>query len=173
MKFIQCVFLILVMFGVTACGGQQAVRNDPSVFNNKSVGVSDEINKQIVSSAAQRNTGFSDSEYYLGAGDVLALTVFQVEELNTKVRVNGRGEIILPLLGTVDVKGKTVSDAEEVNVKKLAQDYLQDPQVSVFVEDYRSQLIAVMGAVSKPDVYSIRQSRSIFIKPIRCISKSS
>jgi len=162
MKFMQYVFLFFVLFSVAACGGRQAVRNDPSVFGNTPVSVSDEINKQIISNAALRDSGLSDSEYYLGAGDVLALTVFQVEELNTKVRVNGRGEVILPLLGTVNVKGLTVSDAEKIIVTRLAEDYLQDPQVSVFVEDYRSQQVAVMGAVLKPDVYSIRQSRSIF-----------
>ena len=161
MKYMQCVFLMFVMLCVVACGGRQA-RNDPSVFNNPPAKISDDINKQIVSNASLISSEFSDSEYYLGAGDVLELTVFQVEELNTKVRVNGRGEIILPLLGTIDVKGSTVSDVEQDIVAKLAENYLQNPQVSVFVEDYRSQQIAVMGRVLKPDVYSIRQSRSIF-----------
>lgn len=162
MNFIKCVFLLFVLLSVAACGGHQAIKNDPGVFGDTPVGVSDEINKQIISNAALVNSEVNGSEYYLGAGDVLELTVFQVEELNTKVRVNGRGEIILPLLGTVDVNGMSVSDAEQVIMTKLEKDYLQNPQVSVFVEDYRSQQIAVMGAVLKPDVYSIRQSRSIF-----------
>jgi polysaccharide export outer membrane protein len=104
----------------------------------------------------------NDLVYYLGAGDILELTVFQVEDLNKKVRVNGRGEIILPLLGTIDVQGRSLAEVEAIIVAKLAADYLQNPQVSLFVEEYRSQQITVMGAVLKPDVYSVRQSRSIF-----------
>jgi len=44
----------------------------------------------------------------------------------------------------------------------LEQDYLQDPQVSLFIEEYRSQQVTVMGAVQAPNVYSVRQTRSVF-----------
>ena len=109
-----------------------------------------------------KNIEAVDNTYYLGDGDVLELTVFQVEELNTKVRVNGRGEIILPLLGKINIKGKSISEVEEVIRTKLEADFLQDPQVSLFIEEYRSQQITVMGAVKEPNVYSVRQTRSIF-----------
>jgi len=110
--------------------------------------------------AAQTITG--DDEYLLGSGDVIEITVFQVKELNKQVRVNGKGTIILPLVGSVDVLGKSVAQVEEDLKEKLARDFLQDPQVGIFISEYRSQQITVMGAVQQPNVYNVRKSRSIF-----------
>ena len=120
------------------------------------------LNKKIANTAILKGSEGSDNVYFLGSGDILELTVFQVEELNTKVRVNGSGEIILPLLGKLQVSNKSVSEVEELIRQKLEADFLQNPQVSLFIEEYRSQQITVMGAVNSPDVYSVRQSRSIF-----------
>ena len=155
-NFILCSLIALFLF---ACTSNKSVS-----FPEGSVGSQpkSDLNKQIANSAVLKNVEAANDVYYLGAGDILELTVFQVEELNTKVRVNGRGEVILPLLGKLDVNGKSVSDVEDIVRQKLEADFLQNPQVSLFIEEYRSQQITVMGAVNNPDVYSVRQSRSIF-----------
>ena len=153
--------MCLMAVALTACGGSKSLTK-ADVFKNAQQNGRDNINQQLSSTAALASTKTDDLLYYLGAGDVLELTVFQVEELNTKLRVNGRGEIILPLLGSIDVKGLSLAGVEAIIAERLAADYLQDPQVSLFVEEYRSQQITVMGSVLKPDVYSVRQSRSIF-----------
>ena len=155
---------LFVLFFITACATDSTVKGK-DLFPALSSGSDDfqvDLNKKIANSAALKNVESSTDVYYLGAGDVLELTVFQVEELNTKVRVNGRGEIILPLLGKLSVKGKSVAEVEETIKHKLSIDFLQNPQVSLFIEEYRSQQITVMGAVESPDVYSVRQARSIF-----------
>ena len=159
-RLLSISLLCLLVATLSACGGSRTVKN-ADVFKRPTSGT-DDINKQLATSAAMASLKAPDLLYYLGTGDVLELTVFQVEALNTKLRVNGRGEIILPLLGSVDVKGLSLAEVEAVIVEKLAADYLQDPQVSLFVEEYRSQQITVMGSVLKPNVYSVRQSRSIF-----------
>ena len=151
-----------ILFFTSACSTSSGVKVEDSFPSNVTDDSQVEINKQIANSAVLKNVESLDDVYYLGAGDVLELTVFQVEELNTKVRVNGRGEIILPLLGKLNVKDQSVSDVEETIRSKLEADFLQDPQVSLFIEDYRSQQITVMGAVESPNVYSVRQARSIF-----------
>ncbi len=150
--------VLLVGSGCSGSNKRVSLEDFKSVEKNEQ----SEINQQIANSAALSKADLSSSLYRLGAGDILELTVFQVEALNTKVRVNGRGEIILPLLGKLDVKDKPVSEVEDEITLRLAQDYLQDPQVSLFIEEYRSQQITVMGAVEQPNVYSVRQSRSIF-----------
>ncbi len=156
--------LILCLFSIslTACSAGPRAAKSVDAFNASEPNKFADLNQTITSTAVLASAKTNDRIYYLGAGDILELTVFQVEDLNKKVRVNGRGEIILPLLGTIDVQGKTLTEVESIIVAKLAADYLQDPQVSLFVEEYRSQQITVMGAVLKPDVYSVRQSRSIF-----------
>jgi len=123
------------------------------------------INRQLAAAAAMRagtTRQYTQEEYRVGPGDVLDIAVFQVEELNRKARVSGSGTLILPLLGEMRVGGKTVAEVERMIADELGKKYLRDPQVSVFVEEYRSQQITVMGAVEKPGVFNVFRPRSVF-----------
>jgi polysaccharide export outer membrane protein len=72
------------------------------------------------------------------------------------VRVNARGAISLPLIGTVIVGGLTGEEAETLIAQKYEKDYLQDPQVSIYIKEYTSQRITLEGAVARPGIYPIR-----------------
>jgi polysaccharide export outer membrane protein len=157
-----CVVYLLLAVVLAGCGGSARTVKNFDTFESAESDEQSQINKQIENSALQLKASSFETVYKLGPGDILELTVFQVEELNTKIRVNGRSEIILPLLGKIDVKGKSITEVEDDVAFRLEKDFLQDPQVSLFVEEYRSQQITVMGAVQQPDVYSVRQTRSIF-----------
>lgn len=78
--------------------------------------------------------GISREGYRVGPGDVLEIAVFQVEELNRKVRITGDGMIMIPLLGGVSVNGMTTTEVEKLLTEQLGKDYLHDPQVSVFID---------------------------------------
>ncbi|MCP5420607.1 MAG: polysaccharide export protein [Gammaproteobacteria bacterium] len=95
-------------------------------------------------------------DYRVGTDDLLDIRVFGVDELSQKVRVNSRGYISLPLIGEVQVSGLLPEEVEKKVAEKLAQDYLQDPAVNVFVEEYSSQRVTIGGAVGKPGVYALR-----------------
>ncbi len=82
--------------------------------------------------------------------------MFGVADINRTVRVNSRGFISLPLIGMVQAAGLTSEQLEASLAEKLAKNYLQDPQVSVFVKEYTSQRVTVEGAVKKPGVYPIK-----------------
>nr|WP_254201262.1 polysaccharide biosynthesis/export family protein [Lysobacter sp. MMG2] len=93
------------------------------------------------------------SEYRIGPSDLLTVTVFQVDDLNREVRVNNAGLISLPLVGAVDVAGRTVGEIEELLAERYSERYLRTPQVSVFVKEFSSQRVTVSGAVKKPGIY--------------------
>lgn len=95
------------------------------------------------------------SEYRVGAQDLLAISVFGVEELSKEVRVNSNGQISLPLIGGVMAGGLTIPELETELGKKYAAGYLQRPQVSVFVKEYASQRVTLEGAIAKPGIYPI------------------
>ncbi len=99
--------------------------------------------------------------YLLGPGDVIEISVFMVEELNKTARITGDGYILLPLVGALPVEGKTVQEVQSMLTKDLGEKYLHDPQVTVFITDYRSHQVAVLGAVEKPDIYNIKRPRSV------------
>jgi polysaccharide export outer membrane protein len=98
----------------------------------------------------------STEDYRIGSQDLLELQVFGVADINRTVRVNSRGFISLPLIGMVQAAGLTSEQLEASLAEKLAKNYLQDPQVSVFVKEYTSQRVTVEGAVKKPGVYPIK-----------------
>jgi len=95
-------------------------------------------------------------DYRIGADDLLEIQVFGVDQLSRAVRVNSRGNVSLPLIGTVEVAGLTALEAETSIAAKLADSYLQDPQVSVFIKEYTSQRVTIEGAVNRPGIYPLR-----------------
>lgn len=112
----------------------------------------DRINERFVLS--KQNAG--EYEYRIGEFDVLEIEVFQVEDLQRKARVNSQGYVSVPLIGAVKVEGLTVVEAEKLIAKKLAEDYLQNPHVSIFISEYESQTFTVEGEVKDPGVFPIK-----------------
>ncbi|MBU4312576.1 MAG: polysaccharide export protein [Candidatus Omnitrophica bacterium] len=99
------------------------------------------------------------AEYKIDAGDVILITVYEQPDLITKARVNSKGEITFPLLGNVQIKGLTVDEVEDTIRELLEKDYLVDPQVTVFIEDYRAEKVFVMGFVNEPGEYELFKDR--------------
>ena len=95
------------------------------------------------------------SDYKIGRQDLLEIRVFDVEELDQVVRVADDGSITMPLLGTLDVTGLTKTELEQSIAGLLAERYVRNPQVTVFVKEYTSKQIAVSGAVKKPGTYEM------------------
>ncbi len=118
------------------------------------------LNREITSASGQVESEAASWEYYLGPGDVIDIAVFQVEDLSKTVRINGRGTVILPMLGETKVEGLTVTQAEKILSDHL-RDFLHEPQVSVFVAEHRSQEISVLGAVRSPGIKSVTKTRTL------------
>ena len=91
------------------------------------------------------------TEYRISQQDILQISVFQVNDLNSAVQVSQDGNITLPLVGKIQVAGRTTSEAEQIIAAKLQQKYLQSPQVSVAVKTYGKR-ITVSGEVKGPRV---------------------
>ena len=100
-------------------------------------------------------------DYRVGTDDLLEITVYEDEKLNRTLRVSSQGNITFPLLGILRVKDLTIVELEKEIRDLLAQKYLKDPHVNVFVKEYHSQRISVIGAVEKPNVYSVPGHKTI------------
>lgn len=94
-------------------------------------------------------------EYRIAPSDLIEISVFQVPELSKTVRVGVSGTVTLPLIGMVNANGLTGRELEVLIASKLREQYLQDPQVSVFIKEYTSQRLTVEGSVNKPGVFPI------------------
>jgi protein involved in polysaccharide export with SLBB domain len=94
------------------------------------------------------------SDFTLGPGDVLEVSV-PLEQLEQReIRVSPLDTITLPLAGVVDVRGMTEQNLTDTLRQRLSK-YMYDPPISLFVKHYGSREVAVMGAVAKPGLYTL------------------
>src|SRR6266446_4090627 len=83
----------------------------------------------------------------IGPGDIIDISVPEIEELqNQRTRVSAQGDMELPLIGTVNASGLSESELHDALVRKVRV-YMKDPRVELFVENYRSRGVAIIGAV--------------------------
>ena len=102
-----------------------------------------------------------EAEARIGPDDVLDITVFEAPELNCTLRVSANGEISLQLLGPVKAGGLTPGQLESVLQGLLRGKYMKDPHVGVFVRELQSHPVSVVGAVKKPGVFQIRDTKTV------------
>jgi polysaccharide export outer membrane protein len=98
-------------------------------------------------------SAWAQTDYRIGAQDVLNITVFGEAELSGKYTVEQDGTFTFPLIGRVKAGATTLRELEQEVKKHLADGYLKNPQVSIAIETYRSQRILVMGEVRSPGEY--------------------
>ena len=111
------------------------------------------LNRRLLSQMAQQTI---DTDLPLGAGDVIAISVLEVEELSGfRSRIPLRGTITLPLIGPLPAANRTAIELEEDIRQTLQQKYMHAPQVSVFIEEQKSQRISVVGAVNSGGVFTL------------------
>ena len=89
-------------------------------------------------------------DYVLQPSDLIRVLVFQEPDLLREVRITQENTITLPLIGTIDLRGKTVRQAEEIIRSLYDRDYLVNPQINITVLEYTQRTVQVVGAVNNP-----------------------
>ena len=111
---------------------------------------------------AEPHAGLSQSpDYVLGSEDVVKIDVFNVPELSESVRVANDGMVTLPLIGRVQAAGLTAEQFRQELADKWGENYLQDPQVTVFVNEFKAKPVSVIGAVERPGLYPLTAQRNL------------
>lgn len=100
-------------------------------------------------------------EYIIGKGDLLRITVYDHPDLITETRVSGDGKINFPLIGEVSVNRLTVQEVEKNIARLLKDDFVKDPHVSVFITEYKSKKVTVLGEFTKPGLVVLRGNSTL------------
>jgi polysaccharide export outer membrane protein len=103
----------------------------------------------------------SVANYVIGPEDLLTVSVFNEPTLSGRFRVENDGHFSYPFLGRVPAGGRTLADVASTLRSKLAEGYLRNPQVTVDVEQFRSQSVFVMGEVRSPGKYMLSGAVSL------------
>ncbi len=100
-------------------------------------------------------------DYVLLPSDLLSVQIFQEENLKRDVRISKEYSITLPLIGKVDLKGKTLRQAEDLIRELYDRDYLVNPQVNVVVVEYAQRSVNVIGQVNQPGAVLFPQEQGL------------
>lgn len=102
------------------------------------------------------------TDYTLGAGDLVRISVFGYPDMTADVRVDELGSIRYALVGALSVAGHSTRDVEGIIARRLADGgFIRSPQVSVLITEYESRKVAVMGEVNRPGQYPLTQSKRV------------
>jgi len=106
-------------------------------------------------------TALAQNEYVIGEGDLLRVTVYDNPDLTTEARVSADGKITVALIGEVVVSDKSVSEAERTIAKMLSDGYVVKPQVTIFITEFKSKKVTVLGEVGKPGIVVLRGASTL------------
>jgi polysaccharide biosynthesis/export protein len=158
----RIVTLTVFLLMVTCIGGCSPSANDSSISATDSPAAGHIAAKscnepELLDLWRERDSNIP-TDFAVGPGDVITVSVSEVEELQRQqVRVAPDGTIALPLIGIMEVSGMSENGLRSALIQRLA-DYVKFPRVELFVERYQARDVAVMGAVQKPGLYDLRNS---------------
>ena len=109
---------------------------------------------------AQTSSPLVGEEFVIGTGDVLAINVWKETEISRVVPVRPDGRFSLPLIGEVQASGRTTKQLEAEITEKL-KDYVSEPEVTVIVQEIRSQKFNVLGMVMRPGSYTLTKPMTV------------
>jgi polysaccharide export outer membrane protein len=159
--FLPILLTFLFLMGI-GCAGPAMVLPPEQVMANRIIqqnksGLQNQLLNQMSQSKLKDYT-----DYAVGPEDLLEVTFLGQENLKREVRVNGEGEIALPLIGAVKVAELSPNKIETRLVQLYReQRYIKNPQITVFVKEYRHKKVMVTGAVQTPGAYDIIGPRTL------------
>ncbi|MCP4679731.1 MAG: polysaccharide export protein [Deltaproteobacteria bacterium] len=137
-KFVKTVLWLTLFIVFLSCGGNQT--SEPKLPENVEI--------------------LPDTT--LGPGDVFDVRVYGEDDLSSTFRVASDGTIDYPLLGSVQVLGMTPTEVVSILETRLVEgEFLKKPQVSVFVKEYKSKKISILGEVKKPGTFLYQDGMSV------------
>ncbi len=101
-----------------------------------------------------------DDAYIIGVDDLLAINVWKEPDISRSVPVRSDGKISLPLMGELQASGETPHQLEVAITEKL-KNYISEPEVTVIVQEIRSQKFNILGQVQRPGSYPLTNSTTV------------
>ena len=110
--------------------------------------------------ATGSHTPAPNDEFIIGTGDILAVNVWKEAEISRVVPVRSDGKISLPLIGELQAGGRTPHDLE-TDISSKLKDYISEPEVTVIVQEIRSQKFNVLGMVMRPGSFTLTKPMTV------------
>ena len=147
--------IIFILLLVVPFGNKTSLRAE-EIFKNRTL-----PNNYLLPDRDINNYPPPNTPYILGAGDRININIFEVEKFSGEYLVLVDGTISLPLLGNINVRGLTLSQASEVINRRYAA-FLKNPLTTITLVTPRFTKVAVVGEVNSPGSYQIKFGNNPF-----------
>ncbi|QDZ06972.1 polysaccharide export protein [Sphingomonas panacisoli] len=138
---------------LSACAGH------PPIKSTASLTVVDDVAGLPAPERADLVIG--DRPSLIGPLDTISVEVFGLPDLSREAQVDASGRIAMPLVGTIDARGKTADELSRSIETALAQQYIRDPKVTINIKNSVSQVVTVDGAVIEPGLYPVTNQMTL------------
>jgi polysaccharide export outer membrane protein len=147
-----CVVLLPAML-LTACAGRQPLQSNGQLTV---------VQDNATLPAPDRNDlTAEDRPSLIGPLDTLQVDVFNVPELSREMQVDASGRISMPLIGTIDARGKTAGELGAAIQSALRGRYIRNPDVTVNIRSSVSQVVTIDGQVVEPGLYPVTNQMTL------------
>ena len=145
--------ILLLMTALTACGGRVPLESTSqlTVVEN-----SHELPPPI-----RGDLTAADRPALIGPLDTIQVDVFNVPDLSREIQVDAGGRISMPLVGTVDARGKTAEELAQAIESALRGRYVRNPEVTINIKSSVSQVATVDGQVVEPGLYPVTNQMTL------------
>jgi polysaccharide biosynthesis/export protein len=162
-RWLPCLAVALVGFAL-GCSSGRPPATSVATDEQPTASAVNQINQSLSIIASQSRS--STSDYRMGPEDLVQITLYNIPEQDARVtprqvilRVSQDGMLVLPLIGAVQAKGRTISELQDELGKKYEK-YIRNPNVGVLITQYH-QRVSVMGAVQKPGVFELTSPKNV------------
>jgi polysaccharide export outer membrane protein len=150
-KNLSFLIALLVAGFVTASAFGQ---NSDSSTSKQAAEVQTAVAKAPNHTPVRAGADSTGDDFVIGTGDVLAINVWKESDISRVVPVRSDGKISLPLIGEIQAGGRTPGELE-TELRTRLKDFVSEPEVTVIVQEIKSQKFNVMGMVMKPGSYTL------------------
>jgi polysaccharide export outer membrane protein len=123
-------------------------------------GASESAANVITGASTRPSPSRNDDSFVIGSEDILAISVWKEADLSRVLPVRSDGKISLPLIGEIQAGGQTPRQLEQA-ISAMLANYISEPQVTVIVQEIRSQRFNILGQVSRPGSYMLASSMTV------------
>lgn len=144
---------LLVMSSLSACASREHVvpTAQLSVVENS----------QGLPAPTRRDLTTADRPSLIGPLDTIQVDVFNVPDLTRELQVDASGRIAMPLIGTVDARGRTATELAQAIEAALRGRYVRNPDVTVNIKSSISQVVTIDGQVAEPGLYPVTNQMTL------------
>lgn len=146
-------FVLLLVTALPACGGRMPLESTSQLTVVKD---SHELPPPV-----RGDLTAGDRPALIGPLDTIQVDVFNVPELSREMQVDASGRVSMPLIGTVDARGKTAEELARAIEAALRGRYVRNPEVTINIKSSVSQVATVDGQVVEPGLYPVTNQMTL------------